>query len=134
MYVLLSLVASLILMEHHMFSPTFLSFDLTAYVSPSVSSQLSEEIPPFFEAGAIFVCDVFSRFCREVTASCIIIHLRFTLLGLSLMCRCGHLGVSSWELWVLPVLMYRVVPRTLELGVVGGRSSWWIRPCTHLEM
>ena len=53
MYDLFSLVASLTLMEHHMFSPTFLSFDLTAYVSPSVSSQLSEEIPPFFEAGAI---------------------------------------------------------------------------------
>ena len=36
-----------------MFSPTFLSLDLTAYVSPSVSSQLSEEIPPFFKDGAI---------------------------------------------------------------------------------
>ena len=36
LYVFLSLVGSLILMEHHMFSPTFLSLDLTAYVSFSV--------------------------------------------------------------------------------------------------
>ena len=36
-----------------MFSPAFISLDLIAYVSPSVFSQLSEEIPPFFGAGAI---------------------------------------------------------------------------------
>ena len=36
LYVFLSLAGSLILMEHHMFSPTFQSLDLTEYVSVSV--------------------------------------------------------------------------------------------------